>query len=62
LELPTGQHLPLQHVTARPLRILHISDPHLHASREAKMRGVNTDASLVASLDIMHLRTRTART
>jgi Icc protein len=38
-------------VTARPLRILHISDPHLHASREAKMRGVNTDASLVASLE-----------
>lgn len=35
---------------AKPLRILHLSDPHLHASRAAHMRGVNTDASLVASL------------
>ncbi|MCL4780743.1 MAG: metallophosphoesterase [Gammaproteobacteria bacterium] len=38
-------------MTARPLRILHISDPHLHASREACMRGVNTDASLLACLE-----------
>ena len=38
-------------MTARHLRILHISDPHLHASRDARMRGVNTDASLVASLE-----------
>lgn len=33
-----------------PLRILHITDPHLHAQRDARMRGVNTDASLVATL------------
>jgi Icc protein len=32
------------------LRILHITDPHLHASREARMRGVNTDDTLVATL------------
>jgi 3',5'-cyclic-AMP phosphodiesterase len=35
---------------ASPLRILHITDPHLHASREARMRGVNTDETLVATL------------
>jgi 3',5'-cyclic-AMP phosphodiesterase len=35
---------------ASPLRILHITDPHLHASREARMRGVNTDDTLVATL------------
>jgi Icc protein len=51
LNLSPGQHFQLQHVTARHLRILHITDPHLHASRETHMRGVNTDASLVASLE-----------
>jgi Icc protein len=33
-----------------PLRILHITDPHLHAQRETRMRGVNTDETLVATL------------
>ena len=33
-----------------PVRILHITDPHLHAHREARMRGVNTDDTLVATL------------
>jgi len=33
-----------------PLRILHITDPHLHEHREARMRGVNTDDTLVATL------------
>ncbi|MEO8444665.1 MAG: metallophosphoesterase [Gammaproteobacteria bacterium] len=33
-----------------PLRILHITDPHLHAQRTARMRGVNTDDTLVATL------------
>jgi Icc protein len=32
------------------LRILHITDPHLHAHREARMRGVKTDDTLVATL------------
>ena len=27
---------------AEPVRILHITDCHLHAHREARMRGVNT--------------------
>ncbi|MDP2324044.1 MAG: metallophosphoesterase, partial [Gammaproteobacteria bacterium] len=35
---------------ANPFRILHITDPHLHAHREARMRGVNTDDTLVATL------------
>ncbi len=35
---------------ALPLRILHITDPHLHAQRDARMRGVNTDDTLVATL------------
>lgn len=35
---------------ALPLRILHITDPHLHARRDARMRGVNTDDTLVATL------------
>lgn len=35
---------------ALPLRILHITDPHLHAQRDARMRGVNTDETLVATL------------
>jgi Icc protein len=34
----------------KPLRILHITDPHLHADRAARMRGVNTDNTLVATL------------
>lgn len=33
------------------LRILHITDPHLHAQRDARMRGVNTDDTLVATLN-----------
>ncbi|MDH4021663.1 MAG: metallophosphoesterase [Gammaproteobacteria bacterium] len=33
-----------------PLRILHITDTHLHALRDARMRGVNTDETLVATL------------
>ncbi len=33
-----------------PLRILHITDPHLHADRDARMRGVNTDDTLAATL------------
>jgi len=32
------------------LRILHITDPHLHARRTTRMRGVNTDDTLVATL------------
>lgn len=35
---------------AHPFRILHITDPHLHGHREARMRGVNTDDTLVATL------------
>lgn len=35
---------------APSLRILHITDPHLHAQRETRMRGVNTDDTLVATL------------
>jgi Icc protein len=34
-----------------PLRILQITDPHLHQHREARMRGVNTDDTLVATLN-----------
>ncbi len=37
-------------MNGQPLRILHLTDPHLHASRDALMRGVNTDASLEATL------------
>jgi len=48
---PVSQRAYQQQVIHSPLRILHISDPHLHASRDARMRGVNTDASLVASLE-----------
>lgn len=33
------------------LRILHLTDPHLHAAREARMRGVCTDATLVSVLE-----------
>jgi len=33
------------------LRILHITDPHLHAQREARMRGVNTHDTLLATLE-----------
>jgi len=35
---------------AKSFRILHITDPHLHAHRAARMRGVNTDDTLVATL------------
>jgi len=35
---------------ATPLRILHITDPHLHARRDARLRGVATDDTLVATL------------
>ena len=35
---------------AKSLRILHITDPHLHAHRDARMRGVNTDDTLTATL------------
>lgn len=35
---------------ANPFRILHITDPHLHAHGEAELRGVNTDDTLVATL------------
>ncbi len=35
---------------APALRILHITDPHLYAQRDARMRGVNTDETLVATL------------
>jgi len=35
---------------AAPLRILHLTDPHLHARRDARLRGVNTDDTLVATL------------
>ncbi|MEO7386848.1 MAG: 3',5'-cyclic-AMP phosphodiesterase [Gammaproteobacteria bacterium] len=35
---------------ATSLRILHITDPHLHAQRDARMRGVNTDDTLQATL------------
>ncbi|MEO8224003.1 MAG: metallophosphoesterase [Gammaproteobacteria bacterium] len=34
----------------KPWRILHITDPHLHAQRTARMRGVNTDETLVRTL------------
>lgn len=33
------------------LRILHLTDPHLHAARDARMRGVCTDATLVRVLE-----------
>ena len=33
------------------MRLLHISDPHLHADPAARMRGVATDATLRAVLD-----------
>jgi len=35
---------------ASHLSILHITDPHLHARRDTRMRGVNTDETLVATL------------
>lgn len=35
---------------AAPLRILHITDPHLHAERNGRLRGVATDDTLVACL------------
>ncbi|MEO8224947.1 MAG: 3',5'-cyclic-AMP phosphodiesterase [Gammaproteobacteria bacterium] len=35
---------------ANPMRILHITDPHLYAQRAARMRGVNTDDTFVATL------------
>jgi len=34
-----------------PLRILHITDPHLHAHRDAMMRGLNTWESFKAIID-----------
>lgn len=36
---------------AQPLRILHITDPHLHAERTGRLRGVATDDTLVRCLD-----------
>ena len=36
---------------AQPFRILHITDPHLHARRDARLRGTVTDATLVATLE-----------
>ncbi len=35
---------------ADPLRILHLTAPHLHGDRNARMRGVNTDALFAATL------------
>lgn len=35
---------------ADSLRILHLTDPHLHGDRNARMRGVNTDALFAATL------------
>lgn len=37
-------------MTQRVARLLHITDTHLHASPEGRMRGVNTDATLRAVL------------
>lgn len=34
-----------------PLRILHVTDPHLHAHRDAMMRSLNTFESFVAVID-----------
>ncbi len=34
-----------------PLHILHVTDPHLHAHRDAMMRGLNTFESFVAVID-----------
>ena len=36
---------------AEPLRILHVTDPHLHAHRDAMMRGLNTWESFKAIVD-----------
>lgn len=36
---------------AQTLRILHITDPHLHAERTGRLRGVATDDTLVRCLD-----------
>lgn len=37
-------------VTPQPLRILHISDTHLHATVDSRMRGVNTYGTFMAVL------------
>ena len=34
-----------------PIRILHVTDPHLHAHRDAMMRGLNTWESFRAIVD-----------
>jgi len=39
------------------LRLLHITDPHLHAARDARMRGVCTDATLVRVLERVRAET-----
>lgn len=36
---------------AEPLRILHLTDPHLHAHRDAMMRGLNTYETFVAVVE-----------
>lgn len=39
-------------MTHRALRLLHLTDPHLHAARDSRMRGVQTDATLRAVIDM----------
>lgn len=34
-----------------PVRVLHVTDPHLFADAESSLRGANTDATLAAVLD-----------
>jgi Icc protein len=38
-------------VPAKPVQILHITDPHLHAHRDAMMRGLNTYDSFRSIID-----------
>ncbi|MGI9292237.1 MAG: 3',5'-cyclic-AMP phosphodiesterase [Gammaproteobacteria bacterium] len=37
-----------------PIRLLHITDTHLHAHHEARMRGVNTFDSFIAVIEHVH--------
>lgn len=47
-------------MSARPFRLLHITDPHLHAHPDARLRGVATDPAFAAVIDAARRSARTA--